>query len=49
MKSKYVLPVSGNWIDGGRQNIYRRDTNLVKAMGHLIDLSNAEKQSVGKK
>jgi hypothetical protein len=48
LKSKYVLPVSGNWIDGGRQNIYRRDKNLVKAMSHLMDLSNAEKQSMGR-
>jgi hypothetical protein len=48
LKSKYVLPVSGNWIDGGRQNIYRRDKSLVKAMSHLMDLSNTEKQSMGR-
>ena len=36
LSSKYVFPVTGLEVDGGRQNIYRRDSYLDKALNYYL-------------
>jgi hypothetical protein len=37
LKKENVLPISGNWIDGGRQNIYRRNKFLEEALNNYME------------